>query len=406
MKLAIGKIGTTISFSKKRQTNSKSAIYEVTNTLIFLAKRFPKWTFYIISRSDFDRLTKEELSSFFPNKNVINLVHCDFSFEDIPVCDADAALVFAGPSSGVNRSNYFMKDGKVTKSLQCFNNYSAPAYWIINKNNMHWIYLGLDPRYINKNIQNCSDMLIPPSYVGVLYTPKNKVLKVYNDKLITKNGKKRILDYEVPIENCYQYVLNLDRTISNVGNHNKYMLSLHNDNSAGGKNITNRFELNKKYFFNSKFCVNKVDLAGDWSKSEKNIPESEKHLFIGGIKPNELYSFLGNYRYAVLYSMYKGMSSGKWFEMLASGVIPFLIEDYDSSCDFLPENHFLRVNSSKELIEKCKKLDKKSKQDIEIITKKLLYNSINKLEHKFLEFLKKAIRKCKNRLMFLFNIRI
>jgi hypothetical protein len=118
---------------------------------------------------------------------------------------------------------------------------------------------------------------------------------------------------------------------------------------------TDRWALTKKYVIDNMYMTpENCHIIGDWSKFENNIPDNRRELFKGTIPPNELYSSIAKYKYAILFSMCRGMSSGKFYEMIAAGVIPFCIEDYDTSNSLCSENSFTKVKSVEELNTKIK----------------------------------------------------
>lgn len=374
--VAFGKIGTTITFSRRNQKNPLSAIYEVTNVIEKYALDNPDVLFYLISRSDITRLKEDEYASIFPNKNVKTLLCEDFNydFEYLKSYDVlpQVAIVYAGPSSRVNRNNYFFNTNKneYHKTTCMFNNYAGPSYWFINELNIPWIYLGLDPRYINKNVGDCSDLYKFPFVIGNLYG-RNEYIDI-NYNLINQDGSIRSGNVSIPTKMCYQfsYNVNLDQFDKEIDYTAKSkVLSLQNQNLSSKDDITtDRWDLTERYILNNQyFNSSNCSIIGDWSKYDKNIPDNKRDLFLGTVPPNQLNDSILKYKYSILFSMCKGMSSGKFYEMFANGVLPFLVEDYDNSHSLCSSDSFLKINSPEELVAKIKLLEENNNLYLTII---------------------------------------
>jgi hypothetical protein len=402
--VAFGKIGTAITFSRKNQKNPLSAIYEVTNVIEEYAKKYPEILFYIISRSDIARLKEDEYKKIFPNNNVKYLLCKDFNYnfeylKDFKILP-QVAIIYAGPSSKINRNDYYVNlkvPGEFLKTTCMFYNYAGPAYWFINELKILWIYLGLDPRYIKSNIKECSDMHTFPEVIGNLYG-KDEVLEI-DHRSLNKDGTERLEKASIPNKPCYQYGYNIPleefEKKLDCGIKSK-LISLQNQNvSSKDENTTNRWKMTNKYILDNPYWTkDNCEIIGDWSNFEKQIEASpKKDLFVGTIPPNELYVSLAKYKYAILFSMCKGMSSGKFYEMIAAGIIPFVAEDYDESCVFVSKDSFLRVKTPEQLVQKVKLLEENSEKYIYLISelRSRTKNKVIQCREKFDNFIEEAI---------------
>ena len=360
MNIAIGKIGKSIKFGPEEKGKGKKAMTagSIDARIIFqtLIKFNPQHKFYLIGRSNFSRLKPEIRNKIDPNKNVIDVwagFHDWFETQDdkdevteswrfmehvIKTNDKfDIGLFIAGGVLDYAVQGKTLKEGKHIKTLMAAAKYAGPIHHFINETKLPYMVLSLDPRCYPKPTK---DILIPPKRILQL---KNETMEV--EHRVSYETDEMVID-KVPA--VYSGI----ETLYAVEEDEPAGLDAFFDEPEQKRDINMVLWLNEgkpsRYNDLKNFILDSVDdveVYGVWNEKALKDPRIQQ------VAMSELSWQFPRTKYTFCIPIAPGWATGKFWEMIKHGIIPFMHPEYDDQKNIgFPEE--LRVKDSNDLLEK------------------------------------------------------
>ena len=376
MNIAIGKIGKSIKFGPEEKGKGKKAMTagSIDARIIFqtLIKFNPQHKFYLIGRSNFSRLKPEIRNKIDPHKNVIDVwagFHDWFETQDdkdevteswrfmehvIKTNDKfDIGLFIAGGVLDYAVQGKTLKEGKHIKTLMAAAKYAGPIHHFINETKLPYMVLSLDPRCYPKPTK---DILIPPKRILQL---KNETMEV--EHRVSYETDEMVID-KVPA--VYSGI----ETLYAVEEDEPAGLDAFFDEPEQERDINMVLWLNEgkpsRYNDLKNFILDSVDdveVYGVWNEKALKDPRIQQ------VAMSELSWQFPRTKYTFCIPIAPGWATGKFWEMIKHGIIPFMHPEYDDQKNIgFPEE--LRVKDSNDLLEKINLYNSDEK----------LYNSLHK----------------------------
>ena len=360
MNIAIGKIGKSIKFGPEEKGKGKKAMTagSIDARIIFqtLIKFNPQHKFYLIGRSNFSRLKPEIRNKIDPHKNVIDVwagFHNWFESQDdkdevteswrfmehvIKTNDKfDIGLFIAGGVLDYAVQGKTLKEGKHIKTLMAAAKYAGPIHHFINETKIPYMVLSLDPRCYPKPTK---DILIPPKRILQL---KNETMEV--EHRVSYETDEMVID-KVPA--VYSGI----ETLYAVEEDEPAGLDAFFDEPEQKRDINMVLWLNEgkpsRYNDLKNFILDSVDdveVYGVWNEKALKDPRIQQ------VAMSELSWQFPRTKYTFCIPIAPGWATGKFWEMIKHGIIPFMPPEYDDQKNIgFPEE--LRVKDSNDLLEK------------------------------------------------------
>lgn len=368
--IAFAKIGKSIKF-KKNKYSPIGGDNEASCVLRAVANNNPDKTFYIVGRSDFSTLTKNEIIDLFPYGNVIDVwkgVGLTISEEyyrhiinyfDSKNVDIDFCVMMVGQVGSVTIPDKIKKvrdidDVKPATVLDMTKWYVTPISMWLNERKPRYVEIVNDPRYTMKQSRDLFHL--PEKSLGQYdFDYKSFAIESYeNQERIERLVSSVYAGMETAFCGDYEYTKEF-----NMNRKNDFMIVL-NEGKPSRYNILNEWVL--QYFSD-------IDIYGKWS-DERALNDKR---FKGSKNINEIQQILNNVKYTFIIPIAKGWVTSKYIEMIHAGVIPFFHPTYDEQ-KHVPVSDFFRPKNPKELLERIEKL-----------------NGDNKLYEKTITDLRKAV---------------
>ena len=360
MRIAIGKIGKSIKFGPEEKGTGKKAMTagSIDARIIFqtLIKFNPQDTFYLIGRSNFSRLKPEVRKKVDPHGNVVD-VWAKFKdwFDNQDDKDEvteswrymehvikteekfDIGIFIAGGVLEYAVQGKTLKDGKPIKTLMAAAKYAGPIHHFINETKIPYMVLSLDPRCYPKPAK---DILIPPKRILQLI---NETVEV--EHRVSYESNEMIID-KVPavysgIETLYVVEDEEPAALDNFFDEPEYERDINmvlwlNEGKPSRYNDLKNFILDS---------VEDVQVYGVWNEKALKDPRIEQ------VAMSELSWQFPRTKYTFCIPIAPGWATGKFWEMIKHGIIPFMHPEYDEQKNIgFPEE--LRVKDSNDLLEK------------------------------------------------------
>ena len=360
MNIAIGKIGKSIKFGPEEKGKGKKAMTagSIDARIIFqtLIKFNPQHKFYLIGRSNFSRLKPEIRNKIDPHKNVIDVwagFHDWFETQDdkdevteswrfmehvIKTNDKfHIGLFIAGGVLDYAVQGKTLKEGKHIKTLMAAAKYAGPIHHFINETKLPYMVLSLDPRCYPKPTK---DILIPPKRILQL---KNETMEV--EHRVSYETDEMVID-KVPA--VYSGI----ETLYAVEEDEPVGLDAFFDEPEQKRDINMVLWLNEgkpsRYNDLKNFILDSVDdveVYGVWNEKALKDPRIQQ------VAMSELSWQFPRTKYTFCIPIAPGWATGKFWEMIKHGIIPFMHPEYDDQKNIgFPEE--LRVKDSNDLLEK------------------------------------------------------
>ena len=360
MRIAIGKIGKSIKFGPEEKGTGKKAMTagSIDARIIFqtLIKFNPQDTFYLIGRSNFSRLKPDVRKKVDPHGNVVD-VWAKFKdwFDNQDDKDEvteswryiehviktedkfDIGIFIAGGVLEYAVQGKTLKDGKPIKTLMAAAKYAGPIHHFINETKIPYMVLSLDPRCYPKPAK---DILIPPKRILQLI---NETVEV--EHRVSYESNEMIID-KVPavysgIETLYVVEDEEPAALDNFFDEPEYERDINmvlwlNEGKPSRYNDLKNFILDS---------VEDVQVYGVWNEKALKDPRIEQ------VAMSELSWQFPRTKYTFCIPIAPGWATGKFWEMIKHGIIPFMHPEYDEQKNIgFPEE--LRVKDSNDLLEK------------------------------------------------------
>jgi len=360
MRIALGKIGKSIKFGPEEKGTGKKAMTagSIDARIIFqtLIKFNPEHQFYLIGRSNFSRLKPEVRKKVDPHGNVID-VWAKFKdwFDNQDDKDEvteswryiehvikteekfDIGIFIAGGVLEYAVQGKTLKDGKPIKTLMAAAKYAGPIHHFINETKIPYMVLSLDPRCYPKPAK---DILIPPKRILQLI---NETVEV--EHRVSYESDEMIVD-KVPavysgLETLYVVEEEEPAGLDNFFDEPEQKRDINmvlwlNEGKPSRYNDLKNFILNS---------VEDVQVYGVWNEKALKDPRIEQ------VAMSELSWQFSRTKYTFCIPIAPGWATGKFWEMIKHGIVPFMHPTYDDQRNIgFPEE--LRVKDSNELLEK------------------------------------------------------
>ena len=360
MNIAIGKIGKSIKFGPEEKGKGKKAMTagSIDARIIFqtLIKFNPQHKFYLIGRSNFSRLKPEIRNKIDPHKNVIDVwagfndwfetqddkdeVTESWRFMEHVIKTNDKfhiGLFIAGGVLDYAVQGKTLKEGKHIKTLMAAAKYAGPIHHFINETKLPYMVLSLDPRCYPKPTK---DILIPPKRILQL---KNETMEV--EHRVSYETDEMVID-KVPA--VYSGI----ETLYAVEEDEPAGLDAFFDEPEQKRDINMVLWLNEgkpsRYNDLKNFILDSVDdveVYGVWNEKALKDPRIQQ------VAMSELSWQFPRTKYTFCIPIAPGWATGKFWEMIKHGIIPFMHPEYDDQKNIgFPEE--LRVKDSNDLLEK------------------------------------------------------
>ncbi len=360
MNIAIGKIGKSIKFGPEEKGKGKKAMTagSIDARIIFekLIHFNPQHKFYLIGRSNFSRLKPEIRNKINKHNNVIDVWA---GFHDWFACQDDKdevteswrfmehvikkydkfhiGLFIAGGVLEYAVQGKTLKEGKPIKTLMAAAKYAGPIHHFINETKIPYMVLSLDPRCYPKPAK---DILIPPK----------RVLQLRNETMEVEHR----VSYETDemVVSKVPAVYSGIETLYAVQEEQPAGLDAFFDEPEEKRDINmvlwlnegkpSRFKDLKDYVLDS---IDDVQVYGVWNEKALKDPRIEQ------VAMSELSWQFPRTKYTFCIPIAPGWATGKFWEMIKFGIIPFMHPTYDDQKNVgFPEE--LRVKDSNDLLEK------------------------------------------------------
>lgn len=369
MKIAIGKIGKSIQFGPTVQKKGIKAMTagSIDARIVFekLIEYNPQHTFYIVGRSNWQRLSDEIRDSINKHGNVIDLwddwkewrnenrdriedpKEMDWRYIDEHALKKhdpstfDVGLFFAGGIFTYAVQGRSLRQGKRAKTLAAGSTYSGPLHHFINETKLPWVALVTDPRCFGGNM---GDLMHPPTRIVSQYIedmPLTHKLTYEEDDTV----KEAIRTEYIGLESLY--TIDLPTYTNDLGDffdekskpeepRDVNMVLFLNEGKPSRYNDLKHYVLDH---------IDDVKVYGAWSDKALKDPRIETvpmalltHLF-----PRIKYTFC--------IPIKTGWCTGKFWDMINMGIIPFMHPEYDTQKLIgFPEE--LRVKDSEDFLNK------------------------------------------------------
>ena len=230
-----------------------------------------------------------------------------------------------------------LKDGKHIKTLMAAAKYAGPIHHFINETKIPYMVLSLDPRCYPKPTK---DILIPPKRILQLI---NETVEV--EHRVSYESNEMIVD-KVPAVYSGIETLYVVEEEESVG------LDSFFDEPETKRDINMVLWLNEgkpsRYNDLKNFILDSVDdvqVYGVWNDKALKDPRIEQ------VAMSELSWQFPRTKYTFCIPIAPGWATGKFWEMIKHGIIPFMHPEYDVQKNIgFPEE--LRVKDSNDLLEK------------------------------------------------------
>lgn len=203
--VAVARLGKAIRFRRKDIGKfAFSGAGEARTLFITLAKLNPQNTYYVVGKSDLNRMSEEEKAEIFPNNNVVDIwndykdlkdsiENHEFVLSKMAGINIDYGVMFGGviSISLPNKTKQKKDNTKFAKPMACYYNYASPVVNYLNESKIPWICVNTDTRYYPVRAE---DLLNPEKViVGMWDAELETVRRVSFESEETKTHKVRSL---------------------------------------------------------------------------------------------------------------------------------------------------------------------------------------------------------------------
>jgi hypothetical protein len=320
---AFAKIGKSIKFKR----NNYSAIggdNEPSNVLIALANHNPDKKFYIVGRSDFSTLSKNDRLNMFPYDNVVDI------FENVKATKTqkfydhvidyfktnkikiDYGIMMVGQIGTVTipgRIKQIKNDNLIASVIDMTKMYTTPTIAWLNDSFIPYIEIVNDPRYVMN--QSRDNYHLPTQSIGQYdFTYNSKVIRSYEDQTLEVRQTDSIY---AGMEKAF--CITYDKPIKNRNRNTPFMIVLNEGKPS-------RYNLLKEWVLEHN---TDVEIYGQWDEDIRN----NDLRFRGSLHIDEIQKKLNDVKCTLIIPIAKGWVTSKYIEMIHAGVVPFFHPTYD-----------------------------------------------------------------------------
>ena len=393
IKVAIFPIGSAMKFSKEKLKRSDGTS-EYFKLFYGLARNSSISEIWIMQRSDWKKLSSDEKIAIDP-RGVIRDIYTEFDVQVPPGRRAgpDGNLVphtkeeqerymdlwdktkeLDQPDFGIGFATQGLtmvnipgiipgiKDpSKFTSALDMTVIYSAPVIHWINMSKIPWFMVMTDPRYIKKT-QKWRDMVNTPREGIAQYNMDIEL--VHFDTYPNPTSGKEITDkFYLKYSGVEKLNLIAESVVPPDNEDRDIKFSIVAMQSSYGKQeVDYRLEALKKWILTQKGSDD-YNIYGKW---DERFTRGYTQ-FQGYKNPEEIDAIFKKTRYTLIIPIRPHWVTSKYAEMLRVGVVPFFHPDYDTQYSLVPKDHYIRVNTPKELFEKIDELETNPEKRIKLV---------------------------------------
>lgn len=394
------KFGKSILFDESKWSPA-GGDNEASYLLFAMARFYPEHTFWIVGKSDWDRVFPEGHEKF-PNikyiwskeywedatnpnkysddedKNVVIEKYCNYTYKTFQRLGItiDYGILLMGIMYNAHIPNCVPKTRGVKdtdpiefcKPLECPLKYSSHINVLLNETDVPWMIICTDPRQTrNKPKDLINQAYIVASQIDDVYS-KAGTKHWYNGKHVpTLNDRHHESSYAEFINllsrDPYMELKNLDRDWFAKKSGFNMIVNEGIPSTDPNKKPPRWHPLNEYILSDPLF---ECSIYGKWTDE---VLDSDRR-FKGPIHPNSLGTVLETTKYTFCIPIDAGWMTSKFVEMAHFGVIPFLHKDYASkslSKNFIDDYFF--VNSKEDLFNKITDLESSFDKYMAVIEK-------------------------------------
>jgi hypothetical protein len=374
----IGKIGKSVKIKNIHIETGGGADLILYSTM---SRMCPEYDFYFIGPNELHKCSEEEYDKLFPNHNVYSAwkqgIPKNKPYDTIleyfkeKNVKPDFAIVFVGMCSNVNIKGFLKKaDGNDYSPLMCFQNYTAPILYTLNKVGCPVYTLAEDARYITVNAKDLynRERLIFTQINGEFETNTPHVQSETDLKMTKTKHKAKYSHLEkiflMGLDKNWRDNIDIEAKFKNGGN--KFIVL---SNGCGTAKIncpgnnSSRLPTYKKYIIDNFKGTPYEDtkIYGVWDKEiYTEYPQIQDKLIVN------LGDEIAQAKYTLVYSQTPGFVTCKPWEMITLGILPFIHPEYD--CHHLldlPE--YLYITDEKDMLNKVNELEADKNKYIELM---------------------------------------
>lgn len=319
-KIAFAKIGKSLKFAGKFSPiggdNEGPALLRI------LANNNPDKTFYLVGRSDFQKLSEEQRLALFPYDNVIDCYvnHKPKSFTTVvdffkeQGFQPDAFVVMVGQVGTVTIPGMIKQvhnPDLIASVIDMTVGYTSPITYWMNETRPRIIEVINDPRY---DLSQSRDIIPHPtvslSQFNYSYT-KNSIQSYENQSRV---------EVQVPVKYAeMEKIFLYDRKVEDidVSKRTTNMMIVLNEGKPS------RYEMLKTYILNQ---INDIEIYGSW-ENEAALKDSR---FKGSLQLEDLQNKLKSVRCSFIIPIAPGWITSKYIELIHAGVVPIFHPSYDA----------------------------------------------------------------------------
>jgi ribulose bisphosphate carboxylase small subunit len=350
MNIAFSKNGKSIKFLSKNFSPTGGDV-DAGSMLQILANNNPDHTFYIIGRSEYNRLSEAERVEFFPYGNVVDSTENvsdkkshTYLIENVDKAGIkiDAHVMMCGQMGSVSipgRTKQIKNPDEVSMIIDMTLGYSSAInHWQNEHPEVPMIEICTDPRYTTEQTRD----LIPSPKV---------CLSQYDDEYIRMHIRSFEDQERIPtaVQRFYSgietmFLYGRDRKPVNVEERTENFLVVLNEGKPS------RYKLLKHWVLDR---FEDVSVFGEW---DEPMTKEDKR-FVGSLKFEELHKRLNSVRSSFIIPIAPGWVTAKYIELVYSGVVPFMHPTYDGQEHLrgkIPEQlyNFIKPATPKELYDR------------------------------------------------------
>jgi hypothetical protein len=335
--VAFAKIGKSLKFASAYSPiggdNEGPAV------LRLLANNNPDISFYLVGRSDYNRLTDKQRIELFPYGNVVDCYtkgaaapSAVIDFFNKQGFQPDVFIAMPGQIGTVTipgKIQQVHNPSLTAAVIDMTKNYTTPITSWMNETSVPIVEIINDPRY---TLRQSRDIIPHPTISLSQYN-----FKYIKNSIISYEDQRRV-DHEVTAVYAeMEKIFLFDRTAP-VNNRNRdvnFMVVL-NEGSPSRYSMLKEWVLDK---------IEHVDIYGKW-EHESTLNDKR---FCGSLNIEDLQNKLRNVRSTFIIPIAEGWVTSKYIEMIHAGVVPFFHPTYDMQ-NHLSVPEFLRPKTSEELM--------------------------------------------------------
>lgn len=386
MTIALFALGSAIRYRKDRIKKIDGS-YDYYITLWALARNPSVDKILVLSRSDYDKATLDQIVELDPYNKIIDVYHehrdilrvtgsMDPQIRQMEVVSRlNRVMEQFYPSIdfgiGFNTQAFdtrYVIPGltRITRPPYSYNrvfetalNYVSPLVHYLNISGLPWFMVSIDYRYLKIPMNNVHTVNLPREIISQKEqdVPWNTLDSYSKDSPISsKIVKASASGFEI------MGVIGQTITSPNRERNNRFSV-LVTQNSQGFNPNDLRYRILKEWIIEHDH-TGQSSIYGKWQEEyTRGISQFRGYLE----KLSEVDDLFRNTKYTLVMPAKGGYVTFKHLEMLVHGTVPFCHPNYDENFTFVPKDHILRVSSPEEMYEKMDYLDLHDNERISLI---------------------------------------